>query len=42
MKSAVFYSSEDIRYEERKRPAIGDDEVLLKMRAWRVMRDGYL
>lgn len=33
MKSAVFYSSEDIRYEERSLPVIGDDEVLLKLRA---------
>lgn len=32
MKAAVFYDREDIRYEERPIPQIGENEVLLKMK----------
>lgn len=33
MKAAVYYGKNDIRVEERKLPAIGPDEMLMKMRA---------
>ncbi len=32
MKAAVFYDREDIRYEERPIPQIGENEILLKMK----------
>ncbi|MGE6631062.1 zinc-dependent dehydrogenase [Bacillus sp. NPDC077027] len=33
MKAAVYYTPEDIRYEERTVPQIGEEEVLLRLRA---------
>lgn len=33
MKAAVFYGKEDLRVEEREMPQIGDNEVLLRVRA---------
>lgn len=33
MKAAVYYNQKDIRIEEMPKPAIGDDEVLVEMKA---------
>ena len=33
MKSAVFYGRHDIRIEERERPSIGAEDILIRVKA---------